>query len=99
MNDQCWGNRIGAYRLRIILLFLIIMLTPTAAADTMFHANAEHTGIFDNGGIGDSKQEVLSLHPRRYRMVSSMSEVMIKTCMQSMRYRERRNGGFRRSIM
>ncbi|MCX6690287.1 MAG: PQQ-binding-like beta-propeller repeat protein, partial [Methanoregula sp.] len=52
MNDHMWGNGIRVYHSCIILLFLIITLTPAAAAaDTMFRANPQHTGVFDNGGI------------------------------------------------
>ena len=51
LDDNRRGNGIGAYYFCIILL-LILALTPfAAAADTMFRANAEHPGVFDNGGI------------------------------------------------
>jgi len=52
MNEHGRGYGIGAYRSCIILLFLIIAFTPSAAAaDTMFRADLQHTGVFDNGGI------------------------------------------------
>ena len=35
----------------VILLFIIIVLTPPAAADAMFRANVHQTGVYDNGGI------------------------------------------------
>jgi outer membrane protein assembly factor BamB len=52
MNEHRRGNGIGAYSSCLILLLYIIAFTQSAAAaDTMFRANPEHTGIFDNSGI------------------------------------------------
>jgi len=52
MNDHRRGNGIGAYLSCTILLLLIIALTPfAAAADAMFRADLQRTGVFDNGGI------------------------------------------------
>jgi len=52
LNDHRRDNGIGAYRSCIILLLLITVLTPVAAAaDTMFRSNAEHTGVYNNDGI------------------------------------------------
>ena len=59
MDDHSRGNGIGAYRSCIIVLLLILALTPSAtAADTMFRANAEHTGVFDNGSIVPTNTEL-----------------------------------------
>ena len=59
MNDHRRGNGIGACRYWVILLLLIMALTPSAAAaDTMFRANPEHTGVFDNGGIVPTNTEL-----------------------------------------
>ena len=59
MNYYKWGNGLKSYRCCIIFLLLIIALTPSAiAADTMFRANAEHTGVFDNGGIVTTNTEL-----------------------------------------
>ena len=59
MNDHGKGNGMSAYRSCIILFFLIIALSQSAAAaDTMFRANAEHTGIYDNGGIEPTNTEL-----------------------------------------
>jgi len=61
MNNHLWGNGniIGTYQSCIIFLLLILALTPSAiAADTMFRANAEHTGVFDNGGIVTTNTEL-----------------------------------------
>ena len=46
MNEDKKSNGIGAFRFYIILLLIIVANTPLAtAADTMFRANAEHTGV------------------------------------------------------
>ncbi len=59
MNDHRRDNGIGAYSSCIILLFLIMALTSSAAAaDTMFRANPQHTGVFDNGGIVPTNTEL-----------------------------------------
>ena len=66
------------------------MITPSAvAADTMFRANAEHTGVFDDEkfipiklSYGGSKQEVTYIHPPPFRTVLFMSGVLTITCMQ-----------------
>jgi eukaryotic-like serine/threonine-protein kinase len=42
----------------ILLLFIIISVPPVTAADTMFRANAEHTGVYDNGGIVPGNTEL-----------------------------------------
>jgi len=39
----------------------IIPIIPSAAAETMFHANAEHTGVFDNGGTVPTNTELWRL--------------------------------------
>ena len=58
MNDHRRGNGIGAYHSCIILFLFIMALTPSAAAaDTMFRANPEHTGVYDNGGIVPTNNE------------------------------------------
>ena len=59
MNKLKIGNGIGVSRSCIILLFLIMALTPSAtAADTMFRADLQHTGVFDNGGIVPTNNEL-----------------------------------------
>ena len=59
MNEYRRGNGIGVYRSCIILLLLIMALTPSAvAADTMFRANPQHTGVYDNGGIVPTNTEL-----------------------------------------
>jgi outer membrane protein assembly factor BamB len=50
---------IGMYGSCIIFLLLIMALVPSAAAvDTMFRANAQHTGVYDNGGIVPTNTEL-----------------------------------------
>jgi len=59
MNEHRGGNGISVYPSCIILLFLIMALTPSAAAaDAMFRANPEHTGEYDSGGIEPTNTEL-----------------------------------------
>ena len=59
MNNYRLVNGIISYRSCIIFLLLIMVLSNyVAAADTMFRANAEHTGVFDNGGIVTTNTEL-----------------------------------------
>ena len=59
MNEHRRGTGIREYHSCIILLFLIMALTPSAAAaDTMFRANPQHTGVFDNGGSDPTSTEL-----------------------------------------
>jgi len=59
MDDHRRCNGIEAYHSCLILLLLIIVLTlSVAAADTMFRANPEHTGFYDNGGIEPNNSEL-----------------------------------------
>ena len=59
MNNYKEGNDIRVYRSCLILLLLIMALTPSAAAaNMMFRANPEHTGVFDNGGFVPSNAEL-----------------------------------------
>ena len=59
MNNHSWGIYIAAYHSSIIFLLLMLALTPSAtAADSMFRANAEHTGVFDGGGIVQNNTEL-----------------------------------------
>jgi hypothetical protein len=59
MNDFRKSNGIGAYCSCIIFLLLITAFTPSAAAaDTMFRANPEHTGVYDDGGIVQNNTEL-----------------------------------------
>jgi outer membrane protein assembly factor BamB len=58
MNNHKRLKGIVLYRSCIIFLLLIIVLTPSVAADAMFRANAEHTGVFDEGGIVATNTEL-----------------------------------------
>jgi len=49
---------VWAYRAKIILLLLIMLIFISPAADTMFRADPQHTGIYDNSGIVPVKNEV-----------------------------------------
>jgi outer membrane protein assembly factor BamB len=51
LNDNRRGIGIGAYHFCIILLFILALTPSVAAADTMFRANADHLGVFNDGGI------------------------------------------------
>ena len=57
MNDKT-SKDFEAYFVCIVLLLFIIALVPSAAADAMFRANPEHTGVFDQGGIVPSNTEL-----------------------------------------
>ena len=72
MSKHRRGYGIGAYHSCIIFLLLIIALTPSAAAaDTMFRADPQHTGIFDNGGIVPGNTELWRLPIAMVRGISS----------------------------
>lgn len=59
MNEYRLGNHPGMYGSYILLLLFIMALAPSAAAaDTMFRANPQHTGVFDNGGIVQTNTEM-----------------------------------------
>jgi hypothetical protein len=59
MNDHLKDNGIAAYHSYIIFLLLFMALIPSACtADMMFRANAEHTGVFDDGGIVTTNTEL-----------------------------------------
>ena len=59
------GNCIGSYRSCLILILLILALIPSvAAADTMFRASPERTGVFDNSGIAPNNTELWRFETR-----------------------------------
>ncbi|MCX6688241.1 MAG: hypothetical protein NTZ39_00855 [Methanoregula sp.] len=59
MNDHRRGNGIEVYHSCVILLLLIMTLASSAAAaDTMFRATPQHTGVFDDGGIVPTNTEL-----------------------------------------
>ncbi len=59
LNNHSRDNGIGAFHSYIIFLLLITTLAPSAtAADAMFRANAEHTGVFDEGGFIPIKDDL-----------------------------------------
>ena len=74
MNDYWRDTGIVAYHSHDIFLFilLIVAFTPSAAAaDTMFRANAEHTGVFDNGGITPANTELWRFATESWSVFSS----------------------------
>ena len=59
MNDHIKGNKIGKYGSCIILLLILLSLTPSVTgADTMFRADLQRTGVFDNAGITPTNHEL-----------------------------------------
>ena len=59
MNNSWRFRGIGANHSCIILLSILMALTSSAsAADTMFRANPQHTGVYDNGGILPTNTEL-----------------------------------------
>jgi eukaryotic-like serine/threonine-protein kinase len=67
LNDHRMGNGIGSYRSCLILILLILLLTPSAiAADMMFRASPERTGIFDNSGIVPNNAELWRFETRSH---------------------------------
>ena len=65
LNNHRRGNGIGSYRSSLILILLILALMPSvAAADTMFRASPERTGVFDNGGIAPNNTELWRFETR-----------------------------------
>ena len=62
MNDHRQETGTGMFGSWIILFLLIISLTPSmVTADTMFHADPQHTGVFENGGIVLNNSELWKL--------------------------------------
>jgi len=60
--DHRRGYGIGTYHSCIIFLLLIVTFIPSAnAADAMFRANAEHTGVYEDGGIVQNNTELWRL--------------------------------------
>jgi outer membrane protein assembly factor BamB len=53
------GNSIGAHRFGILLLLLVFtFVSAVSAADSMFRANPEHTGVYEDGGIMPTNSEL-----------------------------------------
>ena len=55
----------------LVLIALCMLALPTAAADVMFQADSQHTGVYDNGGITPTGTEAWSLATGGVRMFSS----------------------------